>query len=333
MPWNWSNPEPSNQTPAAQTAGAHLQAPDIGHLVAAILRNRAQQQEQEQQGIQNMISGITKGIGGIQQSSDTSKIADYIQNYETAPDQSADLASMSPSARLKALDWTQKQDAADLAKTNEQQAGDLQGQLIASQIWKNYNGGGDSNSNTNERRDMLNEQARADAVKRQIAAAIGVPPNKVDAELGKLNSYVPGQTAFPAIGTQPQIGDATRGDYKQNVLDAAKRYHDILQQLGNPRGNSNALPSPDLPPLGGGASPIPPSPSLPQGQSAPGYGEDAKPIPGATASSVTSGMAGAGPTDDVLAQAQQAIAQGAPVAAVVQRLKDLGINADPTWFQ
>jgi hypothetical protein len=51
--------------------------------------------------------------------------------------------------------------------------------------------------------------------------------------MDKLNSYQPGQTAFPAIGGHPAINDASQGGYKDSVLNAVAHYKDALRNMQN----------------------------------------------------------------------------------------------------
>jgi hypothetical protein len=257
--WLWSNPTPNNNTLAAMQSDAKILGPDSSHIVSAIMQMREQEKQRAEQSQQQAISNIVKGASGAvaayQQQSDSGKLADFVnlgmQDQSDAlmtPEQEQLLSSMSGPERLKALQWldsqqdqSRKEDASNSlldAKINEMNA--------HAEHWSDGSGsdGGGDNGLVG-RREMANRQAQLDAIKTEIAAQIGVPKGKVDAELGKLNStvdtdknpigpYTPGRSVFPQLGAHPEIKDGSEGEFKQNIIDARQRYLDAARQISQP---------------------------------------------------------------------------------------------------
>jgi len=68
MGWIWSNPDPEGPTMAQLQGHVEPRMPDLGPTIAALLRYRQAQQQQQADGINGLLSGIAKGIGGIDRS-------------------------------------------------------------------------------------------------------------------------------------------------------------------------------------------------------------------------------------------------------------------------
>jgi hypothetical protein len=120
----WSNPTPSNATPAALSSNYRVDAPNIGPIVAAILQDRYRQQQQ----YQDTLTNVGKAIGDYKGQQDTGALADAIagssaQNFNA--DDNATLASLPPEQRLKFVQWKIQQNAADDKLAQQYIPGDM----------------------------------------------------------------------------------------------------------------------------------------------------------------------------------------------------------------
>jgi hypothetical protein len=144
--FSWSDPSQNALTPAQMQAGYKFDAPNIGGIVAAILQERRKEAELKQQQMNQLISGIGAGVGGIGRAygqqqdigsqNDAANRAMYL--YQN-PGAQAQLNSMGVdqfdqtyvpdyggTQGASAQDWLQKQQQGDLKQALTQQQIDSQ---------------------------------------------------------------------------------------------------------------------------------------------------------------------------------------------------------------
>ena len=237
----WSNPDPSNVT-SASVPIPQIHSSDIGSIVNAIMRAREQATQNDRQDYQAMLSGISKGVQGYAgaqmqgQQDDAANAAIYGLQYPndpyggfTDPSRVPDYGGTDAAKLQLEMQKIQSQRVEDQLR----QAQMNQVNAHANQMWSNPTQYDTSDTSLDQRHQYLNLKDQLSAAKRDFQANTGVPDYQLNQEMDKLNSYQPGQTAFPAIGGHPAINDASQGGYKDSVLNAVAHYKDALRNMQN----------------------------------------------------------------------------------------------------
>lgn len=233
MAWLWSDPNPSNATQGAVSSGAHLTSENIGHLVAAILHNRIQQEQMQNQQTQQ-IAGAIGGIGNrMQQQNDQGSLAAFQQSGLTDqsdavinPDQQAMLGKMSPGAKEQAMNWVQQTQAQGQNQDNSQQLLDAKISDMNAQASQRYAGQPGVDPVLNARRLQLiqegNLKSSLNAAKsyqgllsRNMPSSQPSATSSVEPPLptGGANAAPSGPSQAPPVGTRRSFGNGNIGEW------------------------------------------------------------------------------------------------------------------------
>lgn len=285
MSFNWSDPYQGQGTnTAAQIqSGFRPETVSIAPIVAAIMRQRMEAQQQQRQQTQDLVKGIndlSAGYGKYQaqgSADDAANAAIYGSQYPNdptgaytdpgrVPDYGGQDALKTELIKQKLLEaqaktnetWAKGHDAwtggsSGYDPSQPETFTDDQGRE-----WRKGSGGQwypmTSPRGTSDRSQINTYKDQASAAKQDLESQMGVPPAQLPAMLGKLNSYHPGVDAFPALGTQPAIADSSQGQYKDNILAAAQRYKDALSGI-----SQTGTQQPSTQPPVSGPPPVQPS--------------------------------------------------------------------------
>ena len=247
------------------------------------------------------MQAVSQAAATYKSNNDAGQLADYMSQYEQNPDQSGQLSAMSPDARLKAAMWTSQQNALDRKGDSEV----LRDQLVRNQIRA---------TDPNAPESAQDRLARIRGTQIENAG----PGDETDEQRKERNMMLRENALAAGGGTSAKdmptvmkpvddfIARSATGVHKYDAtLDTPPAQYDAVQAYRN---NLNRTPQQrDLATAGGLYSPPPTAPAAPA-------------TPGANQS------------DAVMQQARDAIAQGAPVDAVVKRLQSMGIQANPSQF-
>jgi hypothetical protein len=268
---SWSDPNPSDATAAKLQSQFHLQAPNIGGIVAAMLQQREQEARLRQEQMNSLIKGIGSVAGGAIQGQQQG-------SYNDAANRAVYMAqnpgSQSELGRLGAdqFDQTYVPDYGGTTGFNAWQAadkyqGDQQKEELAKReneartnlqnaqayhMWLDPSGYGDGNDSIEATRQNMINQRAVTAAKQNLMSQIGGTYQDFPANQAALNSYqggAPGaQGTFPALGPFAGGANATGrttsafGPDKDRMIAANRMYQEALARM-----NQGVAPSEPAP--------------------------------------------------------------------------------------
>jgi hypothetical protein len=322
MPWIIP---PQGKTPAELTAGTQIQPINIAGIVSALMESRARQAESQQKAISSALNSVAGAYQHSQSENETNNVAqpllDAASNYDnpnpTRDEQIARSLNESDSTPTKQYAALQGYQRSDLDRTIKQmqlqqsstlnplKVQDIQAEIDARKaLAEQRRNGGTGNPILDDRRKQIisstDNKATLDDAIDAIASAGGVPTKDYHSVIAAADAYKPGQNRL-TIGDHSYSDD--EGAQVQRVLDAVKAYKGVHRSGHNAPVGTGSDASVTATPATDRYN----TPSLPNGQSAPGIGNypnGAKPIPGATSAETTgTGIKGAqtGPTDQAIA--------------------------------